>query len=245
MADEKRIERAREFYELHGERDPSPYGWIADFAESEIARYPNPGAAAIAEQIINSLEWIEGDHPRETITEILERAYPAATHLTNPDARAIAENITARLNAHGWFSQDGGFNLTDDDWNKILEGITAILTGSLPRWIPVSERLPEHKEGWPSRVLITFAAGEYRDVSQARFYKGEWIGADGRLLAGPEVTHWQPLPEPYQPDVPIVRSVPKTRMVIFALIVTSRMTFVSAHIRDFVLNFLRNGKRFT
>jgi len=73
----------------------------------------------------------------------------------------------------------------------------------LPRWIPVSEGLPEEKINPRTndfeRVLCTTI---WRDVKAYKF--GKPIGQDkphfwlGNVIMDEYVTAWQPLPEPYQ-----------------------------------------------
>ena len=63
---------------------------------------------------------------------------------------------------------------------------------SVPRWIPVGERLPD-VDGEP--VLITEPNGA---VSIARRTQAEWLA--GRMPIPREaVTHWMPLPSPPEP----------------------------------------------
>lgn len=54
---------------------------------------------------------------------------------------------------------------------------------SKPRWIPVTERLPEKHE----RVLVH---------SKRVKMKTDFINNDGKWYTTPLVTHWMPLPEP-------------------------------------------------
>jgi len=66
----------------------------------------------------------------------------------------------------------------------------------IPRWIPVTERLPEeHKDvlaiaQWKDNHEVTICYG--------RKYKTRWylLSEPGELLKGFDVTHWMPLPEP-------------------------------------------------
>lgn len=72
-----------------------------------------------------------------------------------------------------------------------------------PRWIPVTERLPEEIFG----CLVTVwdanpKTGEEFENILPEFvgYDGEtWNGADGKPIAF-EVVAWMPLPEPYKED---------------------------------------------
>jgi hypothetical protein len=61
----------------------------------------------------------------------------------------------------------------------------------MPRWIPVSERLPEED----SVVLAFMPEGSELkpEVREMYFVEGEWMNDRGHW---PNVTHWMPLPEP-------------------------------------------------
>lgn len=57
-------------------------------------------------------------------------------------------------------------------------------------WVPVTERLPDRREG---AVLVT----DWGDVCYAyRNDIGTWMDFDGNKLK--DVTAWMPLPEPYK-----------------------------------------------
>jgi len=60
----------------------------------------------------------------------------------------------------------------------------------LPRWIPVSERLPEDGK----RVLAVTRVGGLAEVGEFTFNsRGEWFSTD---YGSWNATHWMPLPEP-------------------------------------------------
>ena len=66
---------------------------------------------------------------------------------------------------------------------------------SKPKWIPVTDRLPE--DG--SDVLAYLKYADNRRIAAANYYKGTWQDCImGRLYLTEEgfVTHWRPLPEP-------------------------------------------------
>jgi hypothetical protein len=71
---------------------------------------------------------------------------------------------------------------------------TNILDKQEPRWIPVSERLPE--EG---RYLTTIINGELRYEMICDYYEnGRWCPDD--QCASDNVVAWMPLPKPYEPQ---------------------------------------------
>ena len=65
-----------------------------------------------------------------------------------------------------------------------------------PRWIPVTERLPEHEYGESTSVLTVDLYGVMRVTY---FDGGNWCWPTGEALTTTRVapiTHWMPLPEP-------------------------------------------------
>lgn len=60
----------------------------------------------------------------------------------------------------------------------------------LPRWIPVTERLPE-----PHTRVIGFMA--WKKITAIEYQNGMWYSIDHlEPLPDEAVTHWMPLPEP-------------------------------------------------
>lgn len=79
----------------------------------------------------------------------------------------------------------------------------------LPRWIPVSERLPEDGQ----RVLCYDPCICEDDwIALVAFTGGKFVGesSDGQPMYDYEPTHWMPLPEPPLPSPPVSRP-PETR----------------------------------
>lgn len=88
---------------------------------------------------------------------------------------------------------------TNEEANQIIDSFDRV-TSSIkqePRWIPVTERLPEESDDY----LITNIAG---DVEMAYFAhpkdyaisKGEWR----EICYEDDVIAWMPLPEPYKTE---------------------------------------------
>jgi len=65
-----------------------------------------------------------------------------------------------------------------------------VVSGNKPRWIPVTERLPE------DRVEVLVSSGMFAPLIEVAFYDGLFYSAwDGETEIA-AVTHWMPLPEP-------------------------------------------------
>lgn len=64
-----------------------------------------------------------------------------------------------------------------------------------PRWIPVSERLPEPD----IEVLVTDDAGGLATLSTDFIYENEVTG-EKEWYASQNVTAWMPLPKPYKAE---------------------------------------------
>ena len=77
-----------------------------------------------------------------------------------------------------------------DDWYKEACDYKAML----PRWISVTERLPEPYFD----VLST--DGESVGIASYQKKGGYWLGSDVFYDAHVAVTHWMPLPEPPKED---------------------------------------------
>lgn len=72
--------------------------------------------------------------------------------------------------------------------DQVMKDIVQAFAG-VPKWIPVSERLPEESErviGW--RPGLARVGEVWRNAS------GEWLCGDCEPAGG--ITHWMPLPEP-------------------------------------------------
>lgn len=72
------------------------------------------------------------------------------------------------------------------------------LRGQLPRWIPVTERLPELDE-----LVLVIASGKPKEnitldgaIELATLYSDGWCLETWPEWTGANVTHWMPLPEP-------------------------------------------------
>ena len=61
-----------------------------------------------------------------------------------------------------------------------------------PKWIPVTERLPEDD----SDVLAYLRIGEESRIYPANYAKGMWFDCLFNTPATDTTTHWMPLPEP-------------------------------------------------
>ena len=85
--------------------------------------------------------------------------------------------------------------LAFDDAKNIVQEVAEEYNGG---WIPCSERLPE-KNGMYLCTQNTYDLATNKKIIRVstelvEFYDGKWIRAKNLVI-----THWQPLPEPYQP----------------------------------------------
>jgi hypothetical protein len=94
-----------------------------------------------------------------------------------------------------------------DDQTPYVFDIEKILDmAEVPRWIPVSERLPEiDEDGYSKYVLVSFSNYSLPCIGQLRKTDGEnhWYeGDDEKALDsfGLHVNAWMPLPEPYKAE---------------------------------------------
>ena len=98
---------------------------------------------------------------------------------------------------HGDSVIDSHHNTFADGYNECLSDVIAMneeyanSTGS-DGWIPVSERLPEHKNGlWSDPVIAMTDTGNIYRLS----YCGGWQRTSEFMASGSnKVTHWMPLP---------------------------------------------------
>lgn len=84
-----------------------------------------------------------------------------------------------------------------DDFPLLQQAADAIEELSKPRWIPVTERLPENDQD----VLVMVHWRDYPEnmMCYGRKYKTRWYlwnGELGELIKGFDITHWMPLPQP-------------------------------------------------
>ena len=77
-----------------------------------------------------------------------------------------------------------------------FENIIEKLPSAEPKWIPVTERLPE--EWWPVLGLIQFCDEKEPPAQQVLWYlgNGHWRETWRGDMIESAVTHWMPLPEP-------------------------------------------------
>ena len=71
-------------------------------------------------------------------------------------------------------------------------GWKAAKAQAVPQWIPIGERLPEHKDGlWSDPVIAMTDTGNIYRLS----YCGGWQRTSEFVASGSsKVTHWMPLP---------------------------------------------------
>lgn len=81
-----------------------------------------------------------------------------------------------------------GMSLCHDHVLKDARDYILKLEASVPRWIPVEERLPEEKE-----LVLVHYTDDWMPV--AFLLNGNWFNSGGER-SWLSVTHWMPLPEP-------------------------------------------------
>lgn len=97
---------------------------------------------------------------------------------------------------------DKMLDIAQDIYNTAFVRGKNYMTWEQPRWIPVSERLPDNT-GW---YLITFknSYGDDAIVCEMSYRKPEnyWTDKDisRKILDNDEVLAWMPLPSPYKPE---------------------------------------------
>lgn len=77
-----------------------------------------------------------------------------------------------------------------------------------PRWIPVTERLPELPDKNYCRTIVLAAATGVNSSFPAIYRRGivrgkrveRWKYCWDKMYDGPAITHWMPLPEPPKED---------------------------------------------
>lgn len=93
-----------------------------------------------------------------------------------------------------WSCRQCGQGYTYDECHQIrLTDSQCALLRNPPRWIPVSERLPE--EFATVLVVISTPSGSHVSFMSRHAQDGFWQHADGDIDEI-NVTHWMPLPDP-------------------------------------------------
>ncbi len=97
-----------------------------------------------------------------------------------------------------------GFNLarSKSDADKYVDRVTlrmwetwqAATKAAVPKWIPVSERLPEFKQGCYEYLVLTDGKVQH-DYFNCPFSGGDYFEPFWNHY-GERVTHWMPLPNP-------------------------------------------------
>ena len=110
--------------------------------------------------------------------------------MTNKEAGEQLEN----LRAHCSDMLRHTFTDGEDIWGKDLEALDLAIKAleQEPKWIPVSERLPDTDDD----VLVTDGV----DMFVAWYKWQEWRSSDNNFEINTPVDAWMPLPEPYKTE---------------------------------------------
>lgn len=131
---------------------------------------------------------------QEQLVKELRDGPPVHTHPGDPELRLtprsaifVRDIMATAANLIETLAADRASAMQDaSDFLKELNE----LQSRIPRWISVEERLPEEKR----RVVVTWHG---RVFDAVYLWNGSFETHDGILiLAGRDVTHWMPLPEP-------------------------------------------------
>ena len=95
-----------------------------------------------------------------------------------------------REEAIKWFKEDPFYHKDHEPFNMAIKALE-----QEPKWIPVSERLPEEKQS----VLVW--CPQYKNIYCAYLEKEQWwiFGAFVQIVPN-EVVAWMPLPTPFEPQ---------------------------------------------
>ncbi len=118
---------------------------------------------------------------------------------SDPDLHAALDNFEGLVRG----SESHPFLVKDSDVDAARDVLVKFFSEEQTRWIPVSERLPEFKEGSDQVVVIAardsspttfplwYSRNPYAKTEKGRAPK--WKHGWGHEAATP--THWMPLPE--------------------------------------------------
>ena len=110
------------------------------------------------------------------------------SQLVESEESELMAQITQTIGYH--IDRDELIRALQYDRQQYEKGYADGVADTKPRWIPVSERLPEDN----TKVLVTLDA-TYREKVLITWYQDKEHG----FLCG-LVTAWMPLPEPYQEE---------------------------------------------
>ena len=106
----------------------------------------------------------------------------------NNTKNEFAERISQAADAIEELSHSKDMVFVDENGRVVIK--------FFPKWIPVTERLPEHAYGEGDSVLTVSSLGSMRVLY---FDGGNWCYPTGEALTTARkypITHWMPLPEP-------------------------------------------------
>ena len=125
-------------------------------------------------------ETMAGDNRFEIIAKAKHAILEGTNIETSEDEMKVLDNFLFRCWQMGWL----------DKYDEKVE-----TEMSLPKWIPVSERLPEN-----SGCVLISIAGDIEFGAYDRQNHDWAIWRDGYWDEGKRADAWMPLPEPYRED---------------------------------------------
>ncbi|MBO7733310.1 MAG: DUF551 domain-containing protein [Methanobrevibacter sp.] len=97
-----------------------------------------------------------------------------------------------------WMYSEYGHHASEDAFGlRVIKSLSSV-NPQEPKWIPVSERLPEVNQYVDDVCKYYLVQDRYGDMHVAHYQEHGWESIESRLFI--DVVAWMPLPSPYQPQ---------------------------------------------